>query len=66
MTVEGYDDASKHRSIPSLEQGDTRVGWISVGDSRAISAACDRWLEKRGIRTRSAWWDSQLQNQRKK
>jgi hypothetical protein len=66
VTVEGYDDASKHRSIPALEQGDARVGWISVRDSRAISAACDRWLEKRGVRTRSVWWENRLQFGKKK
>ena len=66
MTVEGYDDASKRRSIPALEQGDARVGWISVRDSRAISAACDRWLEKKGVRTRSVWWENRLQFGKKK
>jgi hypothetical protein len=66
VTVEGYDDASKRRSIPALEQGDARVGWISVRDSRAISAACDRWLEKKGVRTRSVWWENRLQFGKKK
>ena len=60
-------ELDQHQQLPrpdsswqSLEQGDARVGWISVRDSRAISAACDRWLEKRGVRTRSAWWGLQF------
>ena len=53
-------------SLQALQSGDARVGWISVRDSREISAACDRWLESRGVRTRSVWWDSQLQKRKKK
>jgi hypothetical protein len=59
--MDGYDNASHHRSVPSLGPDDARVGWMSVRDSRAFSAACDRWLE-----SRSVWWDSQLQNRKKK
>ena len=65
MSVDN-DATSKHRSIPALEQGDARVGWISVRDSRAISAACDRWLESRGVRTRGVWWENRMQFQKKK
>jgi hypothetical protein len=52
-----------------LEPGDARVGWIgwiSVRDSRAISAACDRWLAKRGVWTRSAWLENRIQFGKKK
>jgi hypothetical protein len=66
VSLDGYDNASHHRSVPSLGPDDSRVGWLTVRDSRAFSAACDRWLEKRGVRTRSVWWDSQLQNRKKK
>jgi hypothetical protein len=64
--MDGYDNASHHRSVPSLVQGDSRVGWLTVRDSRAISAACDRWLESRGIRTRSVWWENRIQFGKKK
>lgn len=52
-------------SIVCLRSDDARVGWISVRDSRAISAACDAWLEKRGVRTRSVWWENRMQFQKK-
>jgi hypothetical protein len=64
--MDGYDNASHHRSVPSLVPGDSRVGWLTVRDSRAISAACDRWLESRGVRTRSVWWENRLQFGNKK
>ena len=54
------------KSEQALGPDDARVGWLSVRDSRAISAACDLWLESRGVRTRSVWWDSQLQKRKKK
>jgi hypothetical protein len=65
-----YDQHQIHRaqsnSVQALSQGDARVGWISVRDSRAISAACDRWLESRGVRTRSVWWENRFQFGKKK
>lgn len=66
MSMEGYDKSSHHRSVPSLGPDDSRVGWLSVSDSRAISAACDRWLESRGVRTRSAWGEHRMQFGKKK
>jgi len=57
---------AQSNSVQALEPGDARVGWISVRDSRAISAACDRWLEKRGVRTRSVWWENRMQFGKKK
>jgi len=66
VSMDGYDNASHHWSVPSLVQGDSRVGWLTVRDSRAISAACDRWLESRGIRTRSVWWENRFQFGKKK
>jgi hypothetical protein len=70
MKDEDYDQHQIHRaqsnSVQALPQGDARVGWILVRDSRAISAACDRWLESRGVRTRSVWWENRLQFGNKK
>ena len=66
MSMEGYDKSSHHQSVPSLGLDDSRVGWISVRDSRAISAACDRWLESRGVRTRWAWGENRMQFGKKK
>jgi hypothetical protein len=57
---------AQSNSVQALEPGDARVGWISVRDSRAISAACDRWLEKRGVRTRSDWGENRIQFGKKK
>lgn len=57
---------NQDHALQALQCGDARVGWISVRDSREISAACDRWLASRGVRTRSVWWDSQLQKRKKK
>lgn len=66
MSMEGYEKSSHHRSGPSLRPDDSRVGWISVRDSRAFSASCDRWLESRGVRTRSAWVENRTQFGKKK
>jgi hypothetical protein len=66
MSLEVYSKTSHHRSVPSLGPDDSRVGWISVRDSREISAACDRWLASRGVRTRSVWWENRLQFGKKK
>lgn len=35
--------------VHSLAPGDARIGWMSVRDARAISRACDLWLESRGV-----------------
>lgn|GEM_PF-2656739 len=56
----------RDHTLQALHSGDARVGLISVRDSRVFSAACDRWLESRGVRTRSVWWDSQIQKREKK
>jgi hypothetical protein len=57
---------AQSNSVQALEPGDARVGWISVRDSRAISAACDRWLAKRGVWTRRAWLENRMQFGKKK
>jgi hypothetical protein len=57
---------AQSNSLQALEPGDARVGWMSVRDSRAMAAACDRWLESRGIRTRGAWGENRMQFGKKK
>jgi len=66
VSLEGYEKSSQHRSVPSLGPDDARVGWMTVRDSRAFSAACDRMLESRGVRTRSVWWENRMQFGKKK
>ena len=53
-------------SLKALHGCDARVGGISLNQALEMSAACDRWLASRGIRTRSLWWDSQMQKRNKK
>jgi hypothetical protein len=53
-------------SMRALHNSDARVGGISMRQALQMSAACDRWLAARGIRTRSVWWDSQIQKREKK
>ena len=54
------------RVLKSLHNWDARVSGISNRQSLEMAAACDRWLASRGIRTRSLWWDSQMQKRNKK
>lgn len=51
-------------SMRALHGCDARVGGISLKQALEMSAACDRWLASRGIRTRSLWWDSQKRNKK--
>jgi hypothetical protein len=53
-------------SMRALHNSDARVGGISMRQALEMSAACDRWLASRGLRTRSVWWDSQMQKRKKK
>jgi len=42
-------------ALKALDLEDARVGWLSMSESRAMAAACDRWLASRGIRTTMSW-----------
>jgi len=53
-------------SMKALHNWDARVSGISKRQSLEMAAACDWWLASRGIRTRSLWWDSQMQKRNKK
>jgi hypothetical protein len=53
-------------SMRALHYCDSRVVGISMRQALEMSAACDRWLASRGLRTRSIWWDSQMQKRKKK
>ena len=53
-------------SLKALHGCDARVGGISLNQALEMSAACDRWLASRGIRTRSLWWNLQMQKRNKK
>lgn len=53
-------------ALKALHGCDARVGGVSFVQALEMSAACDRWLASRGIRTRSVWRDLQMQKRNKK
>jgi hypothetical protein len=53
-------------SMRALHNSDARVGGISMRQALQMSAACDRWLASRGIRTTGAWGENRIQFGKKK
>jgi hypothetical protein len=65
-----YDEfralVSDNGSMKALHNSDARVGGISMRQALQMSAACDRWLASRGLRTRSDWGENRIQFGKKK